>query len=109
MNQNEELVNRVRTILAAEKVAEKPLYDGLGFSVKDRFFCGVRGDQLFVYIGQDRYDEILTHPLARPLEDAGKTVPGWVEIIPIGIKRDVDLAGWIRTGLGSIEESPQNS
>jgi len=107
MSDNQELINRVRGILAGKKIEEQPAFGGLGFALDGQLFCGVRGDQIFLQIGADRYDEILTHPLAHPLEVDGKPIPGWVEIVPIGIKRDVDLTGWINNALDFLSNLPK--
>ena len=103
MPENQELIQRVKTILANKDITEGPVFGGLGFSINGKPFCGVREDMLFLLVGEERLDEILTHPLARPLEVNGAAVPGWVEIVPTGIKRDIDLAGWINTGVTALE------
>jgi len=106
MPENQELVQRIKSILSDRTIGEQSVYGGLGFTLDGRLFCGVRNDQLFLHVGEERVEEILTHPLARPFEVDGKALPGWVEIIPIGIKRDVDLSGWVKTGLDSL--NPDN-
>ncbi len=102
MPENQELIQRVKTILANKEITEAAVYGGLGFSINGKPFCGVREDMLFLLVGEERIEEILTHPLARPLEVDGSAVPGWVVIVPTGIKRDIDLTGWIKTGLDSV-------
>lgn len=103
MPENQELIQRVKTILANKEITEGDLYGGLAFSINGKPFCGVCEDMFFLLVGEERFEEILTHPLARPLVVDGTAVPGWVEIVPTGIKRDIDLTGWINTGLSTLE------
>ncbi len=104
MSEEMELIQRIKTALSQEKITETTIYGGQGFSIKGRVFCGVANNTLFLFIGEDRFDEILTHPLARPFEVEGKPLPGWVQIVPTGIKRDSDLAGWLNNALNAIKE-----
>jgi hypothetical protein len=93
------LAERVRKLVENEKTIEKKMFGGVGFLINGNMACGVHGENLIVRVGKERYDEILTHPLARPFDMTGKPMTGWVEIIPTGTKRDVDLGGWVRTGM----------
>jgi hypothetical protein len=34
----------------------------------------------------------------------GAHIPGWVQIVPAGIKRDSDLAGWLNNAINTINE-----
>jgi len=104
MSEEVELIQRIKTALSQEKITETTIYGGLGFSINGRVFCGASNDTLFLFIGEDRIEEILTHPLARPFVVDGKSQPGWVQIVPAGIKRDSDLAGWLKNALDAIKE-----
>jgi hypothetical protein len=103
---NQLLADRVRKILESEDILEKKMFGGVGFLIHGNMACGVHNDNLIVRVGEERYEEILTHPLARPFDMTGKPMTGWVEIIPTGTKRDVDLAGWVRTGLDFARSLP---
>ncbi len=100
------LTDRVRKIVESENVTEENFPEGVGFAIHGNLACGVYEDYLIVQVGEDRYEEILTHPLARPLDLNGKPTPGWVGIIPTGTKRDVDLTGWVFTGLDYARSLP---
>lgn len=106
MSFDETLAQRVRTLLASEGVEEKKMFGGVGFLLNGNMACGVHADNLIVRVGEERYEEILTHPLARPFDMTGKPMTGWVQIIPTGTKRDVDLAGWVRTGMEFVKTLP---
>lgn len=93
------LLNRVKTILSNEPYIEIEEYGGSIFQIGNHLICGVKDENFMVQIGEDRLDEFLTHPLAKPLEVDGTSIKGWVEIIPTGTRRDVDLAGWLNSGL----------
>lgn len=100
------LTERVRKILAAENVSESVFPNGIGFLSNEILVCGIFDENLILQVGEDRYEEILTHPLARPMDMYGQSTVGWVGIIPTGTKRDVDLAGWIKTGLDFAQTLP---
>ncbi len=93
------LADRVRQILLNESASQIDYPQGVGFVINGNLACGVYEDYLIVQVGVDRFEEILTHPLSRPLDMEGKPTPGWIGIIPTGTKRDNDLAGWIHAGL----------
>ena len=106
MSYDDLLAQRVRNLLATEDVVEKKMFGGVGFLINGNMACGVNQDNLVVRVGAERHEEILTHPLARPFDMTGKPMPGWVQIIPTGTKRDVDLAGWVRTGMDFAKTLP---
>lgn len=106
MAYDQQLTERVRKILENENVVEQKMFGGVVFLIHGNMACGVHEDNLIVCIGEERYEEILTHPLAKPFDPTGKPMTGWVEIIPTGTKRDVDLAGWVRTGLEYARSLP---
>jgi hypothetical protein len=101
------LADRVRKVIESENVIEETYPDGVGFSINKNLACGINNEYLIVRVGEDRYEEILTHPLSRPMDINGKPTPGWVGIIPTGTKRDVDLAGWVKTGLEYARSLPE--
>jgi len=99
MATDNDLLSRVITILGDELYIEKEGYGGTVFQIGNHLVCGVKDENFLVQIGEDRFDEFLTHPLAKPLEVNGKPISGWVEILPTGTRRDVDLTGWVNNGL----------
>lgn len=106
MAYNQTLAERVHTILKDEGVVEKKMFGGVGYLLNGNMACGVHGENLIVRVGEERYEEILTHPLAKPFDLTGKPMTGWVEILPTGTSRDVDLAGWVRTGIAYARSLP---
>lgn len=108
MATDNDLLSRVKTILVDEPYIEKEGYGGTVFQIGNHLVCGVKDEYFLVQIGEDRFDEFLTHPLARPLEVDGKPISGWVEILPTGTRRDVDLTGWVNTGLEYMKTNRSN-
>jgi hypothetical protein len=100
------LAERVRVLVTPENAVEQTVPDGIGFVIHGITACGIYHEYLIVQVGEDRHDEFLTHPLARPMDLQGNPTPGWVGIVPTGTRRDVDLAGWVRTG---VEFAKNNS
>ena len=99
MTAEQNLVNRVRTALSGQQYEEIENQNGVFFMLNQHVACGVHDEFLVVKVGEERLDEILTHPLARVFEMADPLFTGCVEIVPKGTSRDVDLNGWVKTGL----------
>ena len=109
MTVNMELLQRVKETLSGQKIVEKEMLGGVFFLLDQEIACGVWGDYLVVNVGEDRMEEILTHPLARVFEAEGGHSLGCVQIVPTGTARAVDLAGWVRTGLETASAKNQGS
>ncbi len=100
MAYNEELVGRVRGVLAKKRnVAEKKMFGGLTFMVRGKMACGVENDGLMVRVGPDAYDEALGRPHARPMDFTGRPMKGFVYVEPAGLEREVDLKTWVQRGV----------
>ena len=106
MTYNLALAERLRNQMVKLNAVEKKMFGGIGFLIDGNMVCGVHGDNLIVRVGPDRYEEILTHPLAKPFDMTGRPMTGWIEVLPTGSSREVDLGGWIRAGLDYVVTLP---
>ena len=100
MPYNEELVERVRGVLAKKRnVGERKMFGGLTFMVRGNMACGVENDRLMVRVGPDAFDDALGQPHARPMDFTGRPMKGFVFVEPAGLKKDKDLKAWVQRGV----------
>ena len=100
MPYNEQLVGRVRGVLAKKRnVAERKMFGGLTFMVRGHMACGVENDRLMVRVGPAAYDDALDRPHARPMDFTGRPMKGFVFVEPAGLKSDKDLEAWVQRGV----------
>ena len=91
---------RVRRLLEESPgYAEKKMFGGLTFMVRDHMCCGVVNDELMVRVGVDQNDEALSMPHVRPMDFTGKPIDGFIYVARGGLTSDGDLARWVDRGL----------
>jgi hypothetical protein len=101
---DEKTAQRVRNLLSARRyVVEKKLMGGLCFMVKGRMCCSVsgRGD-LLIRVGAGAFALMLGKPHVRPMEMAGRTMTGFVRVVPKGYRTEAALRKWIQRGLDFV-------
>ena len=100
MPYNEQLVERVRGVLARKRsVRERKMFGGLTFMVRGNMACGVENNRLMVRVGPDAYEDALDRPHARPMDFTGRPMRGMVFVEPTGLKSDKDLKAWVQRGV----------
>ncbi len=100
MPYNEQLVGRVRGVLAKKRnVAERKMFGGLTFMVRGNMACGVENDRLMVRVGPEAYDDALGRPHAQMMNFTGRPMKGFVFVEPAGLKSDKDLEAWVQRGV----------
>jgi len=77
MAYDEELAERIRELLAAERgVTEKKMFGGLAFMVNGHMCCGIVATDLVVRTGPDAFGRALKRPHARPMGFTGRPHEG---------------------------------
>lgn len=100
MAYDKELAQRVHDILSGQPgLVEKRMFGGVGYMLRGNMACGIRGDDLIVRVGPERYEEVLAHPLTRPFDMTGRPMRGWVFVAAEGVADDDELAAWIEQGV----------
>ncbi|MBV8137678.1 MAG: TfoX/Sxy family protein [Deltaproteobacteria bacterium] len=105
MAYDEKTAERVRNLLSIRSdVVEKKLMGGLCFMVNGAMCCSVssRGG-LLVRVGAQAQEPMLGDPHVRPMEMAGRTMTGFVRVIPEGYRTEAALAKWIQLGVDFVE------
>ena len=100
MAYDEDLADRLREQLAAERVTEKRMFGGLAFLVDGSMAVAASGTGgLLVRVDPADTAELLTEPGAEEFEMRGRAVSGWLRVRPDVLDDDAVLAAWVRRGL----------
>ncbi|WP_108651170.1 TfoX/Sxy family protein [Dongshaea marina] len=73
----------------------KKMFGGLGFLIVGNMCCGVVGDKLMARVGPDEYEACLKMPHVAVMDFTGKSMKGFVYVLPEGLEDDSDLAFWL--------------
>ena len=108
MAYDEMLGKRIANIFTSHKIKfiEKKMFGGLTFMVKDKMCIGVMKNDIMVRCAPEDHDTYLKKPFARPMEFGGKTMKGFLNVAPDGIKTDTELKKWMDVGLDFVENAP---
>lgn len=107
MAYSEALVARIRAALASRTdAAEKKMFGGVAFMVRGHMCVGVNDDELMVRVGPVRYESLVGHPHARPMDFTGKPLKGFIYVAPAGIRTATRLMAWIGHGLRHVQALP---
>ncbi len=100
MAYDETLATRVRTALRGQEgVVEKKMFGGVAFMLRGNMCCGIVKDELMVRVGPDGFDDALRQRHARPMDFTGRPMKGMVYVGAAGLRKDPDLAAWVRRGV----------
>lgn len=101
MAYDEQLADRVRTLLTGRTVREVRMFGGLSFMVGEQL--AVAADthgRLMVKVDPDRHDELVARPGAAQGEMRGRSMgPAWLVVDASGTASDEDLAWWVAQAL----------
>ena len=107
MAYDEQLAERVRTILAGKvETEEKTMFGGLAFLVRSYMCCGISDNRLMARIGRAGYEEALTEAHVSPMDFTGRPLKGFVYVEPEGVEMDGALEGWIDRCLEFVQTLP---
>lgn len=106
MPYDEDLANRIRERLAGEDgVTERRMFGGLGFMVGGHMVVAASHDGgLLARVDPD--GEAAKLPHASPMEMRGRSMAGWVRVVPEGVAGDAELAAWVDRSLAFVRTLP---
>ena len=106
MAYDEELAERIRSVLGEEDVCERKMFGGIAFMHRGNMVCGVMGDALMLRLGAEGADAALDEPHTRPMDFTGRPMRNLVYVEPEGIATDEALAAWVGRGLDFVATLP---
>jgi TfoX/Sxy family transcriptional regulator of competence genes len=97
MAYDDDLVNRVRELLAAEdSITEKKMFGGLAFLLDGKMTVSAsRNGGLLVRIEPSETPACLKRPHVKLMKMGGRTMDGWITVAPDGLATKPELAGWV--------------
>jgi TfoX/Sxy family transcriptional regulator of competence genes len=101
MAYDEDLVNRLRELLAGEdRITEQKMFGGLAFLLRGNMSVSAsRTGGLLVRIDPSETDACLELPHVSLMSMGGRTMDGWIVVAPDGLRTDAELAVWVKRSL----------
>jgi hypothetical protein len=105
---DEDLVNRIRELIAAEPdVSEQTVFGGLVFLVGGKTSVAAGGHgSLVVRVDPEETDVLLAKPHVRPFEMGGREVEGRLRIDAEGVRTNRQLEHWVRLAVAYARTLP---
>lgn len=101
-----DLVVRVREALAALPVTEQKMFGGVCFMLNGNMLVGASPRGLMVRVGKDGHARAVARPHAKPMEQGGRTMAGYIIVDNEGIARKRDLDGWLALAVSHVGTLP---
>src|SRR5690349_11203501 len=108
MAYDEDLANRVRELVAAERgVTEKQMFGGLAFMIGGNMSVCVSGrGGLMVRVPREDTEKLLARDHVEPMIMAGRETRGWLRESVEGVKTKRQLQGWVARGVDYAKSFP---
>lgn len=103
MAYNEELAEKIRKLLAKEKVEEKKMFGGIGFMVNGKMCVTAspvqNGHLMMIRVNPTQHEELIQRKGASTAIMRGKEHKGWIFLTQEAIQSEKDLKNWIALAL----------
>jgi TfoX/Sxy family transcriptional regulator of competence genes len=108
MAYDEDLVNRLRELLATEKgVEEKRMFGGLAFLINGNMAVAASGrGGLMVRVPPEETAALVARDHVEPMIMAGRETRGWVRVGDDGVRTTRQLTSWVRRGVDYAKTLP---
>ncbi len=108
MAYDEDLADRIRELIAAERgVEEKRMFGGLAFLINGNMSVAVSGrGGLMVRVPPDETDKLLAREHVEPMVMAGRETHGWLRVSLEGVKTKRQLQSWLSRGVDYAKSLP---
>jgi len=93
------IAERVRDSLSGSgRIVEQRMFGGVGFLLDGHLLCHANRRGLMVRVGREREAKALASPHASPCRSGKRTMPGFVQVAPEGLRTARNLGGWLKLG-----------
>lgn len=107
MAYDEELADRVREVVAAERgVSEQRMFGGLAFLVGGRMAVAATGDGLLLRVDPRDTDELVGTPGVGRFVMRSKEMDGWLRVGAEAVATDEALREWVAHGVRYVATLP---
>jgi TfoX/Sxy family transcriptional regulator of competence genes len=109
MAYDEDLADRIRELVAAERgVEEKRMFGGLAFLINGNMSVAVsRQGGLMVRVAPELTEKLLAREYVEPMIMAGRETRGWLRVSLEGVKTKRQLQGWVTRGVDYAKSLPR--
>jgi TfoX/Sxy family transcriptional regulator of competence genes len=99
---DEDLANRIRELLGAERgVEEKRMFGGLAFLINGNMSVAASGQGgLLVRVPPEETDKLAQRNHVSPMVMGGREPRGWLRVADDGVKTKRQLQSWVSRGVG---------
>jgi TfoX/Sxy family transcriptional regulator of competence genes len=108
MAYDEDLADRIRELIAAERgVEEKRMFGGLAFLINGNMSVAAsRKGGLMVRVPPDETEKLLARDHVEPMVMAGRETRGWLRVSGNGVKTKRQLQSWVGRGVDYARSLP---
>jgi TfoX/Sxy family transcriptional regulator of competence genes len=108
MAYDEDLADRIRELIAAERgVEEKRMFGGLAFLINGNMSVAASGrGGLMVRVPPDKTEKLLARDHVEPMVMAGRETRGWLRVSSDGVKTKRQLQSWVSRGVEYVRSLP---
>ena len=102
----QELADRVRVRLTGLPVSEQKMFGGICFMLNGNMLVGASPRGLMVRVGKEADGAALARPHARPMQQGGRTMPGYINVDNEGVATDRNLQAWLDMATAFVSTLP---
>lgn len=108
MAYDEDLVNRLRELLAAERgIEEKRMFGGLAFLINGNMAVAASGrGGLMVRVPPEDTTALVSRDHVEPMIMAGRETRGWIRVADPGMRTKRQLQSWVTCGVNYAKSLP---
>jgi TfoX/Sxy family transcriptional regulator of competence genes len=108
MAYDEDLVNRLRELLAEEEaVTEKRMFGGFAFLIRGHLCVSAsRNGGLLVRVDPADTEACLALPHVALMQMGGRSMDGWLTVEPAGLMTEGQLAAWVARSVSFVTSLP---
>ena len=100
------LADRVRSGLKPLPVTEQSMFGGICFMLNGNMLVGASPRGLLVRVGKADHERALTRPHARPMQQANRSMPGYIVVAGEGVAKEGDLKSWLDLAVAHVSTLP---
>ena len=106
--EKEDLAIAIRQALENETdIMERRMFGGICFMKRRHMLGGASGTgQLLLRVGKERYEEVLAHPAASPMNFTGRPMRGYVYVDIASAANTKPLREWLAMALSFVAMLP---
>jgi TfoX/Sxy family transcriptional regulator of competence genes len=107
MAYDEDLANRIRELMAGERIDEKRMFGGLAFLINGHLAVAASGrGGLMVRVPPADTAKLLERQHVEPMVMAGRETRGWLRVTADGITTKRQLQSWVTRGVDYAKGLP---